>query len=83
MLYATSERALHWFQEKRIDSQNTHGTGCTLSAAIASYLAQGYTLSAAIEAAKTYLTKAIEMGKMQTIGKGRGPVDHFYFLRPQ
>jgi len=70
-----------WFQAERIDSKNTHGTGCTLSAAIASYLAQNYELATAVKMAKNYLTQAIAMGSKQTIGKGRGPVDHFYFMR--
>jgi hydroxymethylpyrimidine/phosphomethylpyrimidine kinase len=65
------------FKAKRIQSINTHGTGCTLSSAISSYLAQGYTLSDAIKAAKDYLTCAIKRATNWNMGKGHGPVDHF------
>lgn len=70
---------LVWFHEKRIDTNNTHGTGCTLSAAIASYLARGEHLPNAIKKAKQYLTNAIRFANHQ-IGYGFGPVNHFYFL---
>lgn len=72
--------ALSWFHSPRINTKNTHGTGCTLSAAIASFLAQDYPLNQAIAAAKNYLSKAIEAGSHLSIGHGHGPVDHFYFL---
>lgn len=65
------------FKAKRIQSINTHGTGCTLSSAISSYLAQGYTLSNAIKAAKDYLTSAIKRAVNWNMGRGYGPVDHF------
>lgn len=65
------------FSEARIDTENTHGTGCTLSAAIASYLAQDYPLALAIKKAKEYLTHAIKTGAEYKIGQGHGPVDHF------
>lgn len=81
VLYLRAAQAPLWFEAKRIASQNTHGTGCTLSAAIASYLAQQYDLATAVKMAKAYLTQAIAMGSRQRIGKGRGPVDHFYFMR--
>jgi hydroxymethylpyrimidine/phosphomethylpyrimidine kinase len=81
VLYLQKENYYEWFHAKRILSNNTHGTGCTLSSAIASYLAQGYSLSHAVHAAKQYLTQAIDAGKDLTIGKLCGPVDHFYFLR--
>lgn len=70
----------HWFHAERIHTRNTHGTGCTLSAAIASYLAQGLPMVRAIALAKQYLTKALLSGADQRIGHGFGPVDHFYFL---
>lgn len=69
-----------WFDTRRIVSKNTHGTGCTLSAAIASYLAKNYPLIDAIRLAKRYLTKAIQHGSTLKIGLGCGPVHHFYFL---
>jgi hydroxymethylpyrimidine/phosphomethylpyrimidine kinase len=83
VLYVAQDSSCHWFEEARIDTQHTHGTGCSLSAAIASYLAQGYILVNAIKSAKNYLTKAIASGSRFQIGKGRGPVDHFYYLKEQ
>lgn len=81
VLYCHANQMAHWFHAKRIDTNNTHGTGCTLSSAIASYLAQDYTTPDAISAAKHYLTQAIQSGSQFRIGHGHGPVDHFYFLR--
>ncbi len=63
---------------KRISSQNTHGTGCTLSAALAAQLAKGKELNEAAIAAKDYINEAIIAGKDYEIGRGRGPVKHFY-----
>ena len=63
-----------WFKGHRIDNPNTHGTGCTLSSAIASNLAKGDTLEESVEKAKTYLSGAI--GAMLDLGKGSGPMDH-------
>lgn len=63
-----------------IDTRNTHGTGCTFSAAITARLALGDALPVAIERAKTYVTRAIGHGL--AIGKGHGPTHHFYFLDP-
>ena len=80
LLYLYENKRCHWFHAKRIYSQNTHGTGCSLSSAIASYLAKGCSLKDAIDYAKKYLTKAIESGVTLQIGHGCGPVDHFYFL---
>lgn len=62
----------------RINTRNTHGTGCTLSSAIASYLAQGNTLEHATTLAKRYITAAITTADELTIGKGHGPVNHFF-----
>lgn len=64
----------------RLDTPNTHGTGCTLSSAFASYLAQGYSLDDAAVAAKDYIAHAIESGAAYEIGHGHGPVDHFWML---
>ncbi|WP_093023212.1 bifunctional hydroxymethylpyrimidine kinase/phosphomethylpyrimidine kinase [Pustulibacterium marinum] len=66
------------FENQRIATQNTHGTGCTLSSAIATYLAQNFTLEEAILKATTYLHQALEYGKNYQLGKGHGPVNHFY-----
>ena len=63
---------------RRIFSRNTHGTGCTLSSAFASFLAQGFTLDESAQRAKEYISKAIESGAEYTIGHGHGPVNHFW-----
>ena len=65
---------------RRVESRNTHGTGCTLSSALASYLAQGLPLDDAVRAAKHYIAQAIESGARYNIGNGHGPVDHFFML---
>ena len=67
------------FEASRIDTPHTHGTGCTLSAAIATYLGRGAALAAAIRAAKLYVTEAIRGGL--GLGNGHGPTDHFFYLR--
>jgi len=63
---------------ERIVTRNTHGTGCTLSSAIAAELAKGVALDVAVRAAKTYLTAALAAADHLTIGKGAGPVHHFH-----
>jgi hydroxymethylpyrimidine/phosphomethylpyrimidine kinase len=68
-----------WFRGRRIANPNTHGTGCTLSSAIASNLAKGYPLETAVERAKAYLSGALEA--MLDLGKGRGPMDHLFDLK--
>lgn len=65
------------YSEKRIDTPNTHGTGCTLSSAITAYLARGHELPKAVALAKTYLTNAIKKADQLDIGKGPGPLNHF------
>jgi hydroxymethylpyrimidine/phosphomethylpyrimidine kinase len=62
----------------RVDTRNTHGTGCTLSSAIAAELAKGRALAEAVRAAKTYITAAIGAADRLKIGEGRGPVHHFH-----
>lgn len=71
------------YEGKRIKTKNTHGTGCTLSAALAARLAEGKTLPEAVAEAKAYLTGAIEAAKDETIGQGSGPVRHFWFCGTQ
>lgn len=66
------------FNGLRITTHNTHGTGCTLSAAIATQLALGYTLEQAIATAKVYLTEALRQSHRLQVGHGHGPVHHFY-----
>jgi len=63
---------------KRVNTRNTHGTGCTLSSAIASYLAQGHQLLPAVQLAKKYITQAISHADELDIGQGHGPVNHFF-----
>ena len=72
LLYA--EGQFHWFQARRINTQHTHGTGCTYSAAITAELAKGADLRAAIETAKRYITLAIATNP--GLGHGTGPVNH-------
>lgn len=72
VLYTNS--GYKWFLGKRINNPNTHGTGCTLSSAIASNLAKGYSLEEAIGKAKEYLTKLLKINL--NLGKGSGPLAH-------
>lgn len=65
-------------EAKRVDTKNTHGTGCTLSSAIASFLAKGLSVNQSVKEGKAYITKAIE--NSLAIGKGVGPVGHFVDL---
>ncbi len=74
LLYTNGE--IYWYKGQKIDNPNTHGTGCTLSSAIASNLAKGYNLPVSIKKSKAYLTGAIE-DKMN-LGYGRGPLNHMY-----
>jgi len=76
-LLCTSESIYHIYEEKKIESNNLHGTGCTLSSAIATYLAEGYPMRESIQHAKTYITQAIIAGKNLNIGHGNGPLWHF------
>jgi hydroxymethylpyrimidine/phosphomethylpyrimidine kinase len=62
----------------RIDTLNTHGTGCTLSSAITSYLAQGYDLLRAVQLGKDYISQAIAHADELDVGQGHGPVNHFF-----
>ena len=72
----------HTLSSERIQSKNTHGTGCTLSAAICSYLAKGESLLNACDKAKKYLHGAMLASKDHSVGKGHGPVHHFYAWWP-
>ena len=76
LLYANGE--LVWFEGKRIDNPNTHGTGCTLSSAIASNLAKGYSLAESVKRAKEYISGALSA--MLDLGKGSGPMMHNFDL---
>ncbi len=68
-----------WFMGRRIDNPNTHGTGCTLSSAIASNLAKGYDLASSVERAKAYLSGAL--AAQLDLGRGSGPMDHMFDLK--
>ncbi|MBP1615678.1 MAG: thiD [Bacteroidetes bacterium] len=78
IFYNAEEDEVIELSSKRIETRNTHGTGCTLSSAVASFLAHQLPLNDAVRCAKEYITKAIESGAAYKIGKGHGPVHHFY-----
>lgn len=80
VLFDPEHGKTQWFEENRIYTRNTHGTGCSLSSAIAAFLAKGLPMQEAIQKAKKYLTLAIQAGSLQNIGHGAGPIDHFYFI---
>ena len=69
----------HWFRARRVDNPNNHGSGCTLSSAIASFLALGCGLSQAVEKAKAYITACMEAGL--DLGSGSGPLKHNYAIK--
>lgn len=77
LLYKDGE--ISWFSAERVDNPNTHGTGCTLSSAIASNLAKGYNLTESIANAKDYLTGALKA--QLNLGKGSGPLEHTYRIK--
>ncbi|HHV45091.1 MAG TPA: bifunctional hydroxymethylpyrimidine kinase/phosphomethylpyrimidine kinase [Firmicutes bacterium] len=77
LLYMKSE--IHWLRAPKIDNENTHGTGCTLSSAIACNLALGYDLLESVQRAKEYITGAI--AARLNLGQGRGPLNHSYAIR--
>ena len=77
LLYA--DGAYRWFNGKRIDNPNTHGTGCTLYSAIASNLAKGFSLEESVERAKEYISGAL--AAMLDLGKGSGPMDHGFAIQ--
>ena len=70
-----------WFEGKRIDNPNTHGTGCTLSSAIASNLAKGFSLTKSVKRAKDYISGAL--AAMLDLGKGSGPIQHNFDLQSE
>ena len=74
-----SSASLRWFYGKRIDNPNTHGTGCTLSSAIASNLAKGFDIEISVQRAKEYFSGALE-AKLD-LGKGSGPMDHGFAIK--
>ena len=76
LLYSNGE--VTWFEGKRINNPNTHGTGCTLSSAIAANLAKGFTLSESVKRAKDYISDALSA--MLDLGSGSGPMNHAFDL---
>jgi hydroxymethylpyrimidine/phosphomethylpyrimidine kinase len=75
-----SDEGLSRFPARRVATQNTHGTGCTLSSAICAELAKGRSLTESVSAAKAYISAAIEASDLLSVGKGHGPVHHFHAL---
>ena len=78
LLYMAAEDRFVQFSGRRIVTRNDHGTGCTLSSAIACHLAKGMSVEEAVKGAKDYVTRAIEAGSEYALGKGRGPLHHFF-----
>ena len=75
-LLVTQGGEIHWMRAPRIDTVNTHGTGCTLSSAIAAYLASGASLRQAVENARAYVRAALSAGAAVRTGGGSGPLNH-------
>jgi hydroxymethylpyrimidine/phosphomethylpyrimidine kinase len=78
LLYLANEGRFVQFNAQRIETRNNHGTGCTLSSAIASFMAKGCSIEKAVGKAKDYISAAIEAGRVYKIGHGHGPVHHFF-----
>lgn len=78
--YLFAKGAVERFSAPRIDTNNTHGTGCTLASAIAAGLARGLDLSDAVRGAKDYVTAAIAAADRLSVGRGNGPLHHFHAL---
>jgi hydroxymethylpyrimidine/phosphomethylpyrimidine kinase len=78
LLYLRQDEHFVRLDARRISSRNNHGTGCTLSSAIAAYRAKGFGIEKAARKAKTYIQNAIRAGSEYTIGHGHGPVHHFF-----
>ena len=78
LLYLAGEDRLVWLTAERIQTRNKHGTGCTLSSAIAAYLARDHKIESAVQKAKAYMNQAIAAGAAYKIGNGHGPVHHFF-----
>lgn len=78
ILFNNQTQQITELSSPRVETKNTHGTGCSLSSALASFLAQGFSLEDAAQKAKTYIYKAIHAGKAYKLGNGSGPIHHFY-----
>jgi hydroxymethylpyrimidine/phosphomethylpyrimidine kinase len=75
-----TEDDAHWFSGERIDTKATHGTGCTLSSALAAELGKGRSDTEAVAAAKSYVTGAVRAANELSVGRGHGPTHHFHAL---
>ena len=75
-----SDNGITWFEASRVPTKNTHGTGCTLSSALAAELAKGAPLENAVTTAKDYLAAAVASANSLSVGEGHGPVQHFHQL---
>ncbi len=82
MLWTAGDQKPATYTAPIVDTRNTHGTGCTLSSAIASFMARGLNLTEAIAKAKQYLAKALEAGAQVTVGSGHGPMNHEFAPLP-
>ena len=82
LLQDNAKVRIQWLREKRVNSPNTHGTGCTLSSAIAAHLAKGLSINDAVKAGKKYISEAIAAGADYKIGSGHGPVFFFFSIWP-
>jgi hydroxymethylpyrimidine/phosphomethylpyrimidine kinase len=78
LLFLAQESRFVSLEADRIETCNNHGTGCTLSSAIASYMAKGSDVEEAVQKAKTFMNHAIAAGAAYEIGHGHGPVHHFF-----
>jgi hydroxymethylpyrimidine/phosphomethylpyrimidine kinase len=81
-LFLDQQGTTQYLRAERIDSKNTHGTGCTLSAAICAFIARGFSLFESCKKAKQYLFQAMLASKDNSVGHGHGPVHHFYHVWP-
>jgi len=77
VLYDYETAKTFTIQTPRVATNNTHGTGCSLSSSIATFLSQGYELEPAVRKAYEYINRAIDSGKDKILGKGNGPINHF------
>ncbi len=78
LLYTGENKSLIELDEKRIETKNSHGTGCTISSAIAAYMANGNNVINSVQQAKAYITEALKAGSEYKTGNGHGPVHHFH-----
>jgi hydroxymethylpyrimidine/phosphomethylpyrimidine kinase len=78
LLFCQADDAWLSLEAERVETANTHGTGCTLSSAIAAHLASGCSIQEAVRRAKVYITEALRAGAFYRLGRGHGPVHHFY-----